>query len=84
MADPGTCVDCDPKAEQLTLATGSTAQEQSASEPVAKVEQPKIHNPLDPSTFVPPLHPVVPSVTVEFCDRVRIDPYAEQECPYMP
>ncbi|OBZ76658.1 hypothetical protein A0H81_03550 [Grifola frondosa] len=56
MADPGSCVDCLPDSQTESY------------EPQVPA---KPHDPLDPSTFIPPSPLPTPSITIEFCDRCR-------------
>lgn len=61
MADSGTCVDCHPQPPGISVVESQVKQ----------------HDPLDPTTFVPPSPLPGPSVIVEFCDRVSTwKPYA--------
>lgn len=62
MADTETCVDCAPSERPLE------------EEPTA-VQPENLTNLLDPATFIPPSPLPLPSITIEFCDRVRIADY---------
>ncbi|RPD61904.1 hypothetical protein L226DRAFT_613260 [Lentinus tigrinus ALCF2SS1-7] len=59
MAEAEICVDCKPE----NAIGGPTPEATSAT--------PQQHDPLDPSTFVPPSSSITPSITIEFCDRCR-------------
>ena len=61
MAEAEACVDCKPSDSGPAPAAASATSQQ--------------HNPLDPSTFVPPSPSITPSITIEFCDRVRVHIY---------
>lgn len=65
MAEGATCEDCVPSVEGQTLQS--------------KVPSSKPQDPLDASTFVPPSPLPSPSVTIEFCDRVRTHRVAEYD-----
>lgn len=64
MAANSDCADCAPTPNAFV-----------SSEPdsvlAVSVQPTKPHDPMDPTTFVPP-GPSAPAVTIEFCDRVRI------------
>ncbi|KAI0723350.1 Rdx family-domain-containing protein [Earliella scabrosa] len=57
MADPQACADCLPN------------DHHESSQPAQSITA--VHNPLDPTTFVPPSASICPSITIEFCDRCR-------------
>ncbi|KAI0691384.1 Rdx family-domain-containing protein [Cytidiella melzeri] len=55
------CVDCDPQhGDEAQVPTNSLGLHTVAPQ-----------NPLDPSTFLPPLPLPTPAITIEFCDRCR-------------
>ncbi|KAI0751384.1 hypothetical protein C8Q80DRAFT_1098709 [Daedaleopsis nitida] len=58
MTDTQACIEC-----QVDDKKGAPA----VQEPTGT----NAHNPLDPTTFVPPSPSVTPSITIEFCDRVH-------------
>ena len=66
MADPGTCDDCITAAEPVKVETTDRQPEDQAQDQTMPPQ-----NPLDPATFIPPSPLPLPSITIEFCDRVR-------------
>ncbi|KAI0676891.1 Rdx family-domain-containing protein [Trametes maxima] len=54
------CVDCQPETSQDVAKTAPPPSSATTAQ-----------NVLDPNTFVPPSSSIVPSITIEFCDRCR-------------
>jgi hypothetical protein len=66
MADPGTCIDC---ALDAALSDAVVVSQEAQVKPAPAATNGSGESLLDPATFVPPKHPIAPSVTIEFCNR---------------
>ena len=69
MSNTQDCVECQPDRVDVGQ---QTSEPETKEDPVeVKNDTVVAPNPLDPATFEPPTPLPTPSISIEFCDRVR-------------